>query len=180
MKKKEFEMNFLRITFICLIFMSSVYSKERMNFDITLEGFDDVNLGASLNFPKEQFQIKFKLGLDYTRNKYKDAFTTNTLKTSVGVHFGILTYPTESIELIPALGFNFHARLGKTKGIDESYNSFKLGPNTNFTIYKLFNSFIIGVSLNLALITFEWVEEGNWNRTLEIYFKPHFIIGFRF
>lgn len=173
-------MKFQKIIFTVLIVFCIAYSDENRNFSLTLEGFDAIHIGAGIN--KNKFHMKFKLGLDYTRNNYQNVITENEFTPTIGVNFGLLTSPSESVELIPAIGLNFYTNLDWLSGDPDGnvYYSFKFGPNANLTVYKLFKSFIIGGSVNLCLFTFERVEKDNWNKSLNVTFKPHFIIGFRF
>lgn len=174
-------MNFLKLLYVILIVFSTIYSSENKNFNLTFEGFDDFYIGLGRN--RNKFHLKFRLGLDYTRNKYKDVISINILKTSIGVNSGFLILPVESIELIPSIGFNFKYRIewmSSYNYIPEAYHSYKLGPNANITVYKLFDSFIIGGSIDLLFLHFERTPNKDWNKIFEVSFKPHFIIGFRF
>lgn len=178
-------MNFIKV--ICLIFIvfNSIHSSEDKNLSLTLEGFDNLQLCTGVNMRKIHFNLK--LGLGYKRSRYGEVITHKALNTSAGLNFGLLFIPVETVEIIPTLGCNFHIKfdwMEDDPNSDDQVNdvnyTYKWEPNTSITVYKLFNSLIIGGGLNLVLFSFEWIEPYMWNKDFEISIKPHFIIGFRF
>ena len=82
------KMNLMKVICIAVIFFSSVYSDEKKNINLTLEGFDDFHIGLGLH--KNKFHGLIKLGLGFTRKYYQDAFHTNLLETHIGINLGKL------------------------------------------------------------------------------------------